>query len=76
MGVAPKLGGVVTHAHVPEYPVEKLATIILYAQGSFIEERHDLDDNSCRTCGAHGSHGYETYSVDASVCSFFLHHPL
>ena len=37
--------------------------------GSFIKERHDLDDNSCRTCNAHGMLAV-AMKLDASVYVF------
>ena len=34
-------------------PTNLFLQLYVVARGSFIKERHDLDDNSCRTCGAH-----------------------
>ena len=31
-----------------------LSATLRSSTGSFIKERYDLDDNSCRTCDAHG----------------------
>ena len=36
-------------------PTNFFLQLYVVAQGSFIEERRDLDDNSYRTCSAHGT---------------------
>ena len=41
--------------HAYEFsPTNFFLQLYIVAQGSFVEERQDLDDNSSRTCGAHG----------------------
>ena len=35
-------------------PTNFFQQVYVVAQGSFIEERHNIDDNSCCMCSAHG----------------------
>ena len=51
-------------------PTNIFLQLYVVAQGSFIKERQDPNNNYCHMCGAHSTLAMAMKPVDASVCVF------